>query len=207
MAACQAAESMAPTVSSGMTNKLNAAFAKNASHTKTSSGSKTVSACEKATDASQQMREVPASTAGSPDAMDLSCMHLTVHMNIHLQVTKDGATYNINYSTTVYGYNAISAQLTLEQASCTASSNEVGSATGSYTIQLVWNGQTPYGTGITVNGQAKVYGSVCVPGDHPTDQASLMPFKSFSRGWLVANQIKSHCHCSLICKKTKIIFK
>ena len=29
----------------------------------------------------------------------------------------------------------------------------------------VWNGNTPYGTGITVNGQAKVYGEVCVPGE------------------------------------------
>ena len=44
MAACQAAESMAPTVSAGMTNKLNAAFAKNISHTKSTSGSKTVGA-------------------------------------------------------------------------------------------------------------------------------------------------------------------
>ena len=64
------------------------------------------------------------------------------HSN-HVKVTKNGATYDINYSTTVYGYNAISALLTLEQASCSASSNDVGSAIGSYTIQLVWNGQTP----------------------------------------------------------------
>ena len=44
LAACAAAESMAPTVSSGMTSRLNAAFAKNASHSKTKSGSTTV--CE-----------------------------------------------------------------------------------------------------------------------------------------------------------------
>ena len=42
MAACAAAESMAPTISAGATSKINAAFAKNASHTHTSSGTKTV---------------------------------------------------------------------------------------------------------------------------------------------------------------------
>ena len=33
-----------------------------------------------------------------------------------------------------------------------------------FSSRSIWNGNTPYGTGITVNGQAKVYGTVCVPG-------------------------------------------
>ena len=69
-------------------------------------------------------------------------------------------------------YNAISALITLQEASCTATSNAVGSATGTYTIQLVWNGNTPYGTGVTVNGQAKVYGEVCVPGEEEATESS-----------------------------------
>ena len=81
-----------------------------------------------------------------------------------MQKSQDGATFNINYSTTLYGYNAITANLNLEQATCTATSNDVGNAMGTYTVSLVWDGSTPYGSGITVNGQAKVYGEVCVPG-------------------------------------------
>ena len=42
MASCAAAESMAPSISAGATNKLNTAFAKNASNTHTASGSKSV---------------------------------------------------------------------------------------------------------------------------------------------------------------------
>ena len=30
-------------------------------------------------------------------------------------------------------------------------------------LYSMWNGKTPYGTGIAVNGQTQVYGTVCTP--------------------------------------------
>ena len=58
-------------------------------------------------------------------------------MHIHYnQVTKDALTYNIDYSLTLYGYNAITASMTLTQSACTSAPNYEGTASGSFTVNL-----------------------------------------------------------------------
>ena len=163
MASCQAAAAMAPSVSAGMTSKLNTAFAKNVSHTKTKSGSKTVCARgsawligslvgshqkdELCTLLQRQPRK-PRTTIRKHALRAALAAHVwpMLHgiiacrgcMGSHMmdacaaqktkgarcilallawtgpnmvacaaQKTKDGATYNIDYSMTIYGYNAI----------------------------------------------------------------------------------------------------
>ena len=86
---------------------------------------------------------------------DLNCWHA-------VQVTKDGATYNIDYSTTIYGYNAITVRTKLAEGSECMRNYHQTSQRGAKSSTVLYQCTVRY-CRIHTGHRAVLVGTICAP--------------------------------------------